>query len=397
MKRIELLTLSVVTATLIMSTGCSSDDDDNKASGPTAPSEVSTPVELNASVARNAMALIYWNGGVKPSPVRKGNPGGNDGNTSEGGTEVRDCDISGTETTTYSYIETDDGNGGGSEIDTESVQYDNCIDNDESPYDTRTYNGTYTWTDEESYDAKSDTHVNRTYTFDNYTDFRENNNSKISERVTYSNYMMEEKEISKEEISFAQQIMNYDGEYKKVLTNDDGNVTGGERTVYGALSMTIELVKNDHNALVSKKFTANGFESNYETNSTGDETLEDGIYVSNYMIHWYKPDYENNSNEEAVSVSGTIGGTCLGGSITISTDPLVRSNHNDYFDKDGHQGSSVLPYSGQQHISGTNSATVAYDFNSTMNTSATVTIGNESKKYGTWSEFLADNSCGEEK
>jgi len=393
MKNFELLTLSVVAATLVTMTGCSSDDDDSSsASGPSAPSEISTPVELNASAARNAMALIFRNQSIRPAPKRVHIPD-NDRNTTQGNTEVRDCDISGTETTTYTETTIENGDASWSDIETESTVYDNCIDNDVAPYDTRTRNGTYTWTEEESYDPNTRINKTRDYEFADHTDFHENNNSKISKRTTYTALSMEEIMTAKGSSDFGEHISHQNGEMKYVETNADGNITNGNREVYGNVRYVEETVDSR-----SKKITINGFVTNYETNSSGIEKLSRGTYVNNYVIHWYRPD--NSWKEEAVTVNGTIGDLCLGGSISISTNPVVHSNQYEYFDKDGNnpstssRSSTVLPYSGQQQVTGTNSATITYDYNTTKRTSATVKIGNETMVYGTWDEFLADSSCG---
>jgi len=395
MKNFELLTLSVVAATLVTMTGCSSDDDDSSsASGPSAPSEISTPVELNASAARNAMALIYWDGRIQPAPLRIGIPD-NDRNTSQSSTEIRDCDISGTETTTQSEVTTENGDAGWSHTETASVHYDNCIDNSTPPYDTHTRNGRYEETTESSYITETRTRRTREYVLEDYTSALENNNSKVSDIHTYTSHLKETIETRSD--NFRENFMHEDGEKKQVITDADGKVTGGERSLYGNIQMTAESVSS-----TSKKYTVNGFMSQYETNSTGDESIKEGVYFSNYVIHWYKPDRQDNQ-EEAVTVNGTIGDLCLGGSVTVSTAPVVHSNQYAYFDKDGNnpnpssKSTTVLPYSGQQQIIGANSATITYDYNTTKRTSATVTIGNETMVYGTWDEFLADNSCGEEK
>jgi len=392
MKNFELLTLSVVAATLVTMTGCSSDDDDSSsASGPSAPSEISTPVELNASAARNAMALVFRNQSIRPAPRRAHVPN-NDRNTTQGNTEVRDCDIAGTETQSYTETTIDQGSAGESYRYSETTVYDNCIDNDVPPYDTRTRNGTKSYSEDDSYSAEDDLELSHWIENADYTDFRENNNSKISDKRTYTDYSSEEN--YSDDNTLEKETLTHNGTYTYVLTDADGKVIGGNRTIYGTYSFTSERVSSK-----MRKKSYNGFYSRYDTNSSGAEKLTQGTYYSNYVMHWYKPD-TNKYKEEAVTVSGTVGDLCLGGSISISTSPVVHSNQYEYFDKDGNnpstssRSSTVLPYSGQQQVSGANSATITYEYNTTKRTSATVKIGNETMVYGTWSEFLADNSCG---
>ena len=403
MKNIELLTLSIATATLLVSTGCSSDDDSSPAaSGPSAPSEISTPVELNASAARNALALVFNNhrirpaGGLPPPPV--------DGNSSNSGTSVRDCDISGTETTTGAETQSDLGNGSWSSVETETTTFDNCIDNsDNLSYDTYTQKGSDSYSYESNYNADTDLTSSVNSYSDNYSAAYENNTTQLSETRTYSSYTKESTNIYKGDtrsgwLPRTKSTYTVNGEYERVDTDADGKAIDGYRNVYGAYSKVREYVYHDGSE-TSKKYTINGFRSYYDTNSTGDESLDRGHYFTNYVIHWYQPDSEN-TREEAVTVSGTIGDLCLGGSITIATSPVIHSNQYEYFDKDGSASgdwsfsSSVLPYSGKQSISGSNSATITYDYNGTKQTSASVTIGDDTQVYGTWAELLADSTCG---
>ena len=396
MKKLELLTLSIVTATLIVATGCSDDDGDKKASGPSAPSKVTAPAELNTSSAHNAVALIYRTGSIRPAPKKDWGGRGGDGNVSESSTDVRDCDISGTETTTRSTTRIDNGDAGWSRMDSASYTFDNCIDYDDVyGYDKRTRNGVRSETVEDAYSAETDTQTTHAYGHLNYTDFYENNTTQKSRQQTYTDLTREFKGSVTDSLERRVLYRAENGEDKYIETDVNGNVIDGKRRVY-SINGTEERIAD-----VSKEYTANGFFAHYETNSTGDESLKESDYYSNYTVHWYKPDTGDDSDnrEEAVTVNGTIGSTCLGGSITITTDPVVHSNQYAYFDKDGNnpnesqKSSSVLPYSGKQTISGANSATIIYDFNSTKNTSATITIGEESMKYGTWDEFLTDSSC----
>ena len=396
MKKIELLGLSLITAALVMTTGCSDDDDDKKASGPSAPSEISTPVELNASVARNALALVFEDGSISPAPMREPDRDGPDENSSESSTRVIDCDISGTMTITRSSVFTSTREVDWSGVITESKQYDNCMDNDDE-YDTRTRNGMESTTQEKSYTEETDTNMRREYIYRDYSDFHEDNNTHRSDKTTYTAYTKEKIETYQDSIERSTTYRLEDGERKAIERDAEGTILNGEREYYGTINMTRERI-ND----ISEDVTVNGFFAMYDVNATGGEKIIEGGYYSDYRVHWYEPDTGNgsDSHEEAITVDGTIGNLCLGGSITISTAPVVHSNQYDYFDKDGNapgsaKSSTVLPYSGQQHISGANSATVTYDFNSTKNTSATVTIGSESKVYGTWSEFLADNNCSD--
>ena len=411
MKRIELLTLSVVTATLIVATGCSSDDDDKKASGPSAPQESAAPVELNESVARNAIALITRdnNSMMLPSAAR-----GPDRNISNSGTTIRDCDISGTVTTTYVHTETDLGNASWSEVDAGDQTYDNCVDNSGNPsFDTMTRTGTYSYRHEKTYDAETGL-TTEIYKDDGHsTSISENNNTQHSYTDNYS--MTEESTIvyiDNGKLAPKANLMgpgfsprttvsayfSLNGEDKWVMTDDTGKIVDGGKTVAGAFNTTIEYVYDGSRHKVSEKSSTNGFISHYDINSSGDENLTSSSYFKDYVVHWYVPDNGSGSDgdEEAIKISGTIGDLCLGGSITIATDPTIFSNQVKYKDKDDNHGDDVLPYAGAQQISGSNTLTVGFEHNATLNTSATVTIGSESKVYGSWAELLAGSSCAED-
>ena len=402
MKKIELLTLSIVTATLIVATGCSDDDDTKQASGPSAPSESSTPVELNESVARNAVALIFGDSnGIRPAPKRGISF---DSNSSQNGTSVRDCDIEGEQTTHTSSVNTDLGNGNWSVVEVKDITYDNCIDVSDSPaYDTITKTGYDNSTVHVSYDAETSWVTEEERWDAHYTFVSENNTTKESNTDNYS--ITEESTLVYEEfakiaiVPKSAQVRRVDprkmvsmheytsGEVKNFNSDEDGNVTDGFHAI---VNITID-GEYVNSGSTSQKLTFNGFSADYDMNSSG-EKLTASEYYNNYVIHWYRPDPDN-ANEQAIKVSGTIGDLCLGGSITITTDPVIHSNQSDYKDKNDASGHSVLPYSGVQQISGSNDMSITFDYNTTMNTSATVKIGDTSMTYGTWSELLAGSSC----
>ena len=135
-------------------------------------------------------------------------------------------------------------------------------------------------------------------------------------------------------------------------------------------------------------YMANGFWAYYDTNASGVESLNGFDYYNDFKL-----EADMSGSEENLSISGTMGTTCLGGTMTFATNPVVQQNQDDYFDGDDSHGSNVLPYTGVFSVSGGgHSATVTFEHNASNYTTATIAAPDGNATYDRWSD-LAVGAC----
>ena len=376
MKKLELLGLSVITAALIVSTGCSSDDDDGD-SGASAPSEITKGVELNTSVTNNAMALIGSAMDELPSlaPARLASRlAASRSSTSENYTRTYQCDISGSRTVTRTSKTSGDKDNKPNESWSyeaeETVHYDNCVDNysgvnfvgdvlDEMVTDgvdsSREY-GEYNSDTNRSKD-------NFSYNY-KYSEIKRSSTTQATITVTYDDNMSWEAEVdgtnySADDVNFRSSY-SMNGSQELYHTHENGKrVAGvGNRVDMGHFMMSGERVHTP--AKTTSTLTRDGFYAVYETNSTGEHVVA-GAYYNNYKVTAVKV-----GDEQTTTMSGTLGGTCLDGSVTVSVDPIIKDNDVLYPDQ--------LPYDGKATLKGSNTSTVTFSIRSDDNTKTQATV-----------------------
>ncbi len=403
MKKVELLSLSAVTAALIM-TGCSSDD--NNKGGAIPPSEISGVVEMNATSAKNAIYALT-NGGASMTARRAARqalaaklaPALASG--SDNASYTYDCDISGSYSYTYASSYTGEpwnsGNGESWSNDyAYSYNYNNCVDNYSTtitidgvnePVTQRTYNGTYAYTGHSEYNADTNMSKDAYSGSDNYTDARENNETLTSRVYTYNTTYSSTGESEGEGwTGSADATYKYtwkqNGEYSRLDTNSTGSIRDGYKYVYGNQSGTDEGVQD----YSSGTYTENGFYTRYDVNASGELEFDYG-----YNFDHFTMTYSEAGNESNNTVSGGYGDECLGGTVTFATAPVVQENQADYFDGDGLTGSNVLPYAGGVTMTGTSTASVAFTSDDTNHTSALLSVDGSDENLTRWSDLAVQN------
>ncbi len=401
MKKIELLGLSAVTAALIM-TGCSSDSD-NKSSIPSAPAEATTPLEINTTTVQNVMALLQ-NGGGGPmssqlakiqAKVAALKASGN-----ENSTDSYNCDISGTWTSTYTASWSDSPDGSWSSTYAYTDTYNNCIDNYSGTNDVgdelnmRVQSGTYSWVNTGEYNSDTNRSKDSWSGTSNIVTSYENNETSASKVYTSADSYSGSREadgdyVYASNVSYSSSSF-ISGEYKRVDTNTTGDTVYGYRYVYGNYKTSNEETM-DYNIgeYVHSKLTADGHYTNYDTNSSG-EYLDYSHYFKNFVME----STSDGANENNMSANGTIGDTCLGGSVTLSTAPVIQENQIDYLDGSEATGLNVLPYAGGASMTGSTTAAISFAADDTNHTSATVTIGETNTTYVRWSDLAVGDCSG---
>jgi hypothetical protein len=398
MKKFELLGLSLITAALVMTSGCSSDDDDGK-SGPSAPSEITQGVELNTSATNNAMALLGVAMDDMPelaparltprlSALKVARSSG-----SENSTVTYPCEISGTYTITNNSKSTGDSDKtppeSWSEESHNSKTYDNCVDNysgvnfSGDALDQVVRNGVLSA--ESNIDEDGDEGEEADIGFmDDYAEYNSDTNrsklrnslnmsyseiyrSSTTEATITSTYdfafsvtsEFDGTDADRKDINITDSL-SVNGSVEKYQTNAAGErVAGvGERIIYGDYKQVSERLYVP--ARSTGTLHINGFYTLYETNSTGEHLIEGG-YFNNYHVESVKV-----GDEQETTISGTIGDTCLGGSITVAVDPVIKDNEVTYPDQ--------LPYAGKATLKGSNTSTVTFSINSGDPTKTQATV-----------------------
>ncbi len=392
MKNIELLGISAAAAVLIL-TGCS--DDSNGDSEPSAPSEVTQAADMNISQTKTVISFIQDGGIMAGSPrlavmkaslVAKADslPGSGGGS----GTETTDCEISGTKVHTWKseWIQSDDGSRSDNYSDT--YTYNNCIDGSSTTVQSETMTqyvqkGSLSFYGSQTYNSDSALigRIER-QTFNNYSERYESNTS-LTSRTTTNDYTFEMK-IGIEPAIVQSQTLSVKGTAEQdVETNSTGHIVDGLTGSYN-LTQTVE-EGDDH-----EKVAINGFYAVYDINASG-SFINESRYYKDYLLEFT----HDTSNDSNITVSGTLGNTCLGGSVTLSTNPVIRENSVDYFDgddKNKSSGGDVLPYTGAMSIVGMTNATVTFDTNETNNTSAFIQAGETNATAYFWND-LDERTC----
>ena len=393
MRKMYLVSLSVAAAALIVATGCSSSDDGGDA-GLSAPAELTQGVELNTSVVTNAMALF---GGTMDSlpdlaPARFAAMRIARSSSTENESSTQSCDINGTRTITTVYKETGDKsakpNENWSEEFTEIETYDNCIDNYSGvnfvgdALDERLTKGSSTYIEYDSYSSDTNQSTSRFSGKVNVSEIKRssttkatitsNTNDNFSSEATFDG-LDDEATNANFKDSFS-----YYGTSEMYHTNANGDrVAGvGER-------IDLDFKETSERIYTVAKSTSlldfDGFIAVYETNSTGEHMVY-GYYANNYHVARTKE-----GDEETTSISGKIGGSCLGGSVTVTVDPIIKENDVDYIE---------LPYAGYVTLQGSNKATIEFsvadDTLTPQTTQAGVTVdGNPQVQFTTWNALAA--------
>lgn len=399
MKKVELLGLSAVTAALIM-TGCSSDDDK---SGATAPSEISGVVEMNATSAKNAIYALTDGGAsmtarraARQALAAKLAPAQASG--SDNASYTYDCDISGSYS--YTYASNYTGNYGSGESWSNdyaySYKYNNCVDNYSStitidgvaePVTQRSYNGTYSYTGHNEYNADTNMSKDSYSSSDNYTQSYEHNETSTSRLYTYNTTYSSTGESEGEGWSgSADATFKYtwsdNGEYSRLDTNSTGSLRYGYKYIYGNQTGSEEGVQDYSHGT----YTENGFYANYDINDSGEFEFDYGYNYDHFTMT-----YSEAGNESNNTVSGGYGDECLGGTVTFATAPVVQENQADYFDGDDSTGGNVLPYAGGVTMTGTSTASVAFTSDDTNHTSALLSVGGSDENLTRWSDLAVQN------
>ena len=402
MKYVSLVGISVAAAALIMS-GCGS----SSSSGPSAPSEIKTATTIDLATVGSALSMLY-NGGItaagapaskvktaaadiKAAIQAKVAAGGDSGQSSYSYTY--ECGISGTYT--YSQEQTYDypADGGWTETYVYSYKYDHCIDNTSTtvngePVNRSFDNGLYSYSYSGTYNVDNNMTKENWKWSDNRSWGYDNNETSTSRTYTAKNTGQQTWEADGEYYDATgvpewSSTWDYSGSYKRVDVNSSGDVNGGYRNVFNETWTDSGAQDNSH-----YKTMVNGFYTEYDTDSSGVESLTWNEYYKDFVFESYM-----SGSEENITVNGTYGTTCLGGTVKFKTNPVVQSNQDDYFDGDGSHGSNVLPYAGTVTVSGDGSATVGFDANASMYSTVTITAPDATATYSRWSDIPV-GSCG---
>ena len=408
MKKMDLLGLSVVAAALIL-TGCSSDSDDTTptASGPTAPAAVTTPVEMNQSNVQNSVALLDSTMNnmsvnakiaakhasveakmttVKATVMAEG-PVSNEYN----------CSVSGKYTETYEYVYLPpDGSGSWSDTYTDTVVYDNCVDNTSMMVDGVTLNlvtNTGSWSWGYSYGYNGDT--NLSYDSNSYTDTYQNvydtnltEGDMTSRTYSYNSTGSWNSSADGEGMMTSVEAPAYynsssdKGTDSMTDTNSSGHEINGYRDDFDETYSFAMAQDNSHGEM-----NGDGFYAYYESNATG-ETLVYSEYLDNFTMT-----FADQGNESNSTIDGTIGDTCLGGSTTFATVVTVQENQADYWSDANMSGPDVLPHDGNLTLTGSTSATLGFWTYDQNRTQARVEAPDQNKTYKNWTELIGSSPC----
>ena len=410
MKNMELLGLSVVAAALIMTTGCSSSDDSSSpASGPSAPAELSSPMEMNGTSAKNAMYGLKNN--ASPAAARRAASkaefaalaASRVASGGDSGTDTYNCGVSGTYT--YSYSSSYTGNPGSTDGSSWSDDYsqtytaNNCVDNYSSsisngePVNLQTDNGTGGYSYHNEYNADTNISKHSYSSSDNYTTVYENNETGMesvsrtrTNTRTRSNYS-EQKGQGWTGSAEATWKSNWtrSGERSSVDVNSTGSKFYGYKKVWGNQSGSEEGVQDDSNG----KFTQNGFYAYYDMNDSGEWNYVRGSNYVNFVTV-----YSDAGNESNITLNGGYGDDCLGGTVNFTTSTLIQENTVDYQSTDATAtGDEILPYTGKLTMSGTSTATVTFKHDESNNTSATLNVNDsdETPDPVRWNQLAVQN------
>ena len=407
MRRPETVVLSSAAAVLIMMVGCSDDGSTTSPSGPAIPSEISAALEMNATSARNAIYAIKA-GGAAPA-VRRAPPSAaaqtdllmRVANGTDSSTSTYSCDISGSHTHIYSYGFSGVPRAGTGESWSEEEKnidiYDNCIDIQSSSIliagvaetvNIRRRNGRKERSYQDAYNADTNITTHITFESNDYTTIDENNQTLTSRTYTSTHTRrFSSKEDGETWTGTASAAWSTttsdDGEIVTLDTNSSGILRQGNRLLYGALTIEQE-GRQDYSWGRSSR---NGFFARYDINSSGDLQLS-----STYRFVSFVSEFSSSAQEYNLSVNGSYGDECLGGTVAFKTAALIEEDSVRYLDGDGNTGSNVLPYTGKLTMSGSSTATVTFTADATDHTSALLSVDNNDINVTRWSD-LSVRSC----
>jgi hypothetical protein len=410
MKRLGLIGLSVAAAAMIM-TGCGGGGG-SSSSGLSTPAELKTPTEMNLTQVQKVMGAIgvmIEGGGVgvaataAPKVAATLDQIETKAESSIGikalpEPETIDCPVSGTYTISFSasgnsetltcqmnncvsdYMYVDD-TYGACDIPIYAFQY---IEGDAIGVHSYTFNGRVSVTvDSQTYNSDTNQSAEGlTVDVVDYKAIHENNETDAGEMITAdfthswgtSNdgdyiYVIP---FSAEQPAY-NVMTDFNGMIKYINIDDTGAVGYGY-LLEGNVNMDQDGVQDEN----IWKITANGFISYYSiSGSENNTTLIDGLYANNLAVAYngfYAP-------EENITIDGELGSACLGGSVMITTDPVVQANTVDY---DNNESDGTLPYAGKVALKGTTDAAVTFDHNAT-HSYATVSTTEGNTTYGAWS------------
>ncbi|WP_345984767.1 hypothetical protein WCX49_09040 [Sulfurimonas sp. HSL-1656] len=398
MKYVGLVGISVAAAALIMS-GCGS----SSSSGPSAPSELKTKATVDLSTVENALALLGSGSITAASPasaaVAKVKTAINvkaaaaAGSGQDSYSYTYDCGISGTYSysweTTYEYLD----NGGWTETYKGKYSANHCIDNysttiNGEPTNRRFENGGGSYSHIATYSSDANMSKETWAWSDNHSYGYDNNETTTSRTYTYVSSGKETWEADGDYFDAAgvpawSDTWQYVGTNKRVDVDSNGDVIDGWRDVFNEKWTEMGAQDGSHH-----KTMVDGFYSYYETNASGVESMTGGAYYNDFVVETY-----TSGSEDNITISGTYGTSCLGGAVTFSTNTVVQSNQDDYFDGGGAHGSDVLPYAGSVSVSAGGSAMVDFDANASMYSTVTISATDGNATYSSWSDIPV-GTCG---
>ncbi|WP_345987227.1 hypothetical protein WCX18_08795 [Sulfurimonas sp. HSL1-2] len=366
-----------------------------------APADIKAAIDINTSTAQNAIALVRSGVNIFSATESKlattalmtkvketkATLAAKLKDTTETGSETstQDCDISGSTTLTSSHTYTQKDNGGWSYTETMAYSFNHCING--TPQSRQSINGKIM--ESMTYGYNADANLSEeSYSVDyDYVVLYDSNETEASHSETWNAVVERTWNADGDYVTSAtapgeEQMLKAKGYLKMVDVNSSGEVESGFRQEIDITAGDMRLYDDTY-----WKEYANGFNSFYET-SGGVEEFANGIYFKNFKIETHS----DGADEENTTVSGTVGSSCLGGSVAFSTAPVMQSNQQTYFDEFDNHGGNVLPYAGMVTMKGNGTATVAFESNASNYTSATLVAPDGTSTYGSWGS-LATGLC----
>lgn len=391
MTKINLISVSVVTAALLIS-GCN-DSDSSSASSSGGSADIAAlkqPIVMDDAGVKAALGLLenaftQFSGNTKLAK-RSEKVLESIGARQEAQAEgiPIDCGISGTYENTSNYTSSQDENGSYSSDEWGTI-WDNCVEASSNtvgaePTNLHVRNGTRSYYYTSEYNNIDDTSKYTNGGADNYTESYESNETLTSRTDTYNSTgdFTNEQGITTSKFTRLQ-----NGTSKSVDVNSTGDTFDGWEDVYENYSEVDESL-NDGSA---GTYTLNGAYSYAE----GTDPVHEAEYYDNFVVEWTRM-----YAEKTLIINGTIGHLCLGGSVSVETTTTMLENQSDYFNGTGSTGSEVLPYAGNASLTGEDSvaATVAFETDEGNNTSAKLTVGTgEPTTHTSWSDLTDGSTC----
>lgn len=396
-----IITISVVAAAVIF-TGCGSSSSNGGGGSGTTPESLTQEVTVTNETGAQVMALLPNAMGVSPLSEVQADMATKVAELKESaGTNEEgsyDCDISGSYSYKYNYSESESADGTYSYEDNYSYSYDNCVDNTSYGYSEGTYNlitydgdGVYKYT--RSYNPDSNLTKYKRVSSDNYSYTYEDNTTGWTKEYVYQlSYNQESTSEGEYYIGFkAPAPINgtfsskNDGLYSRLSMDENGTVYEGYKYEYVNLIETGSVTENEEST------TLNGSYARYDVNETGDHMTE-GFFYKDFVVETVESGYDTN-----LTANGTMGNSCLGGAVKITTTATVQMNDVNFTNSCDGSSYNTLPYAGVVTLDGNGSATLTSDNNGT-HTTLTVTSdanGTTESTFNCWDDvYDIAGTCG---